>query len=209
MILAVASLKKMMKKTQMMMKKTPKRYPPEPLSRDETRNLLDACGTSSTGIRNRALITTLWRAGLRIAEALALETRDLDAGVLRVRRGKGGKQRVVALDPAAFASVQAWLDRKAQLGIGGPIFSTLKGGQMQSSYVRNAFKRLRRKAGITKRVHAHGLRHTFASELADEKTDVRVIQRALGHSSLQTTQGYIDHLRPTAVIDVLKARVWG
>jgi site-specific recombinase XerD len=197
---------KMMKKKMMMMMK--KKYPPEPLARDEIRRLLDACGTSSTGLRNRALLTTLWRTGLRIAEALALEPRDLDAGVLRVRRGKGSKCRVVALDPAALASVQVWLDRKAQLGIGGPIFSTLKGERIRTSYVRNALKRLAKKAGISKRVHAHGLRHTFASELADEKTDVRVIQRALGHSSLQTTQNYIDHLRPQAVIDTLRGRAW-
>ncbi len=190
-------------------RKMKKKFPPEPLSRDEVRRLLDACGSdSSIALRNRALIATLWRAGLRISEALALEPRDLDDGVLRVRRGKGSKYRVVALDPAALASVQAWLDRKAQLGIGGPIFSTLGGKPMRSSYVRNALKRLGTRAGISKRVHAHGLRHTFASELADEKTDVRVIQRSLGHSSLQTTQNYIDHLRPQAVIDTLKARTW-
>jgi site-specific recombinase XerD len=186
-----------------------KKFPPEPLAREEVRRLLDACGSkSATGLRNRGLIATLWRAGLRISEALALEPRDLDDGVLRVRHGKGDRCRVVALDPAALASVQAWLDRKVRLGIGGPIFSTLKGKRMRSSYVRNALKRLRVKAGIGKRVHAHGLRHTFASELADEKTDLRVIQRALGHTNLQTTQNYIDHLRPQAVIETLKARVW-
>jgi site-specific recombinase XerD len=185
------------------------KYPPEPLSRDEVHRLLDACGSRcSTGLRNRALITTLWRTGLRITEALSLEPRDLDNGVLRIRHGKGNKCRVVALDPAALAFVQAWLDRKVCLGISGPIFSTLRGKRMRSSYIRNALTRLRSKAGIGKRVHAYGLRHTFASELADEKTDLRVIQRALGHASLQTTQTYLDHLRPQAVIDALKARVW-
>jgi len=192
-----------------MKKKFKKKYPPEPLTRDEVRRLLDACGSdSSIALRNRALIATLWRAGLRISEALAVEPRDLEDGVLRVRRGKGSKCRVVALDPEAVVVLQAWLESKARLGIGGPIFSTLRGEPMLSSYVRNLLPRLARKAGIAKRCHAHGLRHSFAASLADERVDVRVIQRALGHSSLQVTQNYIDHLRPQAVIDALKARTW-
>jgi integrase len=94
------------------------------------------------------------------------------------------------------------------MSINGPIFSTLHGEALQTSYIRNLFKRLGRKAGIAKRVHAHGLRHTFASGLADERVDIRIIQKALGHSSLGTTARYVDHLQPTAVIDVLKARTW-
>ena len=172
-----------------------KKFAPEPLNPDEVHSLLAACGSkSSTGLRNRALIVVLWRAGLRIAESLALHPRDLDDGVLRLRRGKGSKSRVVALDPEAIAVVQAWLERKSRLGIGGPILSTLKGQPLLPSYVRNLLPRLARKAGIAKRVHAHGLRHTFAAELADERADIRVIQHALGHSSLATTQRYVDHL---------------
>ena len=139
---------------------------------------------------------------------LALMPRDLDNGVLRIRKGKGGKSRTVALDPEAWAVLQAWLERKARMGIGGPVFSTLHGEPLLSSYVRSLFKRLGRKANIAKRVHPHGLRHTFASSLADEKIDIRIIQRALGHSSLGTTARYVDHLNPTAVIDALRARTW-
>ena len=84
----------------------------------------------------------------------------------------------------------------------------MDGKGLQSAYVRNLFKRLGKKAGIAKRVHPHGLRHTFASGLADEKVDIRIIQRALGHSNLGTTQRYVDHLNPTAVIDALKSRTW-
>jgi site-specific recombinase XerD len=189
--------------------KPKKKFPPEPLARDEVRRLMDACGTnSSIALRNRALIAVVWRAGLRIAEALALEPRDIEDGVLRVRRGKGSKCRVVAVDAEAVAVLQTWLDRKSQLRIAGPIFSTLTGKPLLTSYVRNLLPRLAKKASIAKRCHAHGLRHSFAAGLADERVDVRVIQRALGHSSLQTTQNYVDHLRPQAVIDTLKARVW-
>ena len=94
------------------------------------------------------------------------------------------------------------------MDIGGPVFSTLRGETLQTSYVRTLFKRLGGKAGIAKRCHAHGLRHTFAAGLADEKVDIRIIQRALGHSSLGTTARYVDHLNPTAVIDALRARTW-
>jgi integrase len=132
----------------------------------------------------------------------------LDSGKVRVRKGKGGKARTVALDPEALGVVQAWLERKASMKIGGPIFSTLHGEPLLAAYVRNLFKRLGKKAHIAKRVHPHGLRHTFASGLADEKVDIRIIQRALGHSSLNTTARYVDHLNPTAVIDALKARAW-
>jgi integrase len=185
------------------------KFPPEPLSVDECRRLIGACSPRCpTGLRNRALIVTLWRGGLRCAEALALQPRDLDNGTLRIRKGKGGKYRTVALDPEAWAVLQAWLERKARLGIQGPVFSTLRGESMQTSYVRALFKRLGIKAKIAKRCHAHGLRHSFASSLADEKTDIRIIQRALGHSSLGTTARYVDHLNPTAVIDTLRARAW-
>jgi len=125
-----------------------------------------------------------------------------------IRKGKGGKARTVALDPEAWAVLQAWLERKANLKIGGPVFSTLRGQALLPAYVRNLFKRLGRKAGIAKRVHPHGLRHSFAAGLADEKVDVRIIQKALGHSSLGTTQRYIDHLAPRALIDALRARKW-
>lgn len=189
--------------------KPKKKYPPEPLALDEVRRLMDACGSqSSIGLRNRALIAVVWRAGLRIAEALALEPRDIENGIVRVRLGKGSRSRVVAIDAGAAAVLQAWVDRKAQLGIAGPIFSTLKGTPVLTSYVRNLLPRLARKAGIAKRCHAHGLRHSFAAGLADERVDVRVIQRALGHSSLQTTQNYVDHLRPRAVIETLLNRTW-
>jgi site-specific recombinase XerD len=185
------------------------KYPAEPLNADEVKALIARCSPRCpTGLRNRALIVVLWRAGLRIAEALSLEPRDLDDGVVRVRKGKGRKARTVALDPEAWAVLQTWLERKARLGIGGRVFSTLQGEPMLSSYVRNLFKRLGQKAGLTKRIHAHGLRHSFAAGLADEKVDLRIVQQALGHTSLATTQRYVDHLRPTAVIDALKARTW-
>jgi len=69
-----------------------KKYPAEPLNPDEVKALMAACSPRCpTGLRNRALIVTLWRAGLRIAEALSLEPRDLDAGIVRVRKARAGR----------------------------------------------------------------------------------------------------------------------
>jgi integrase len=74
--------------------------------------------------------------------------------------------------------------------------------------VRALFKRLGKKAGIEKRVHAHGLRHTHAAQLAEEGVRMNVIQRQLGHSSLATTSRYLEHISPTDVIEANRKREW-
>ena len=186
---------------------------PEPLTRGEVEALLKACSNRApTGIRNRALIVLLWRAGLRIGEALALHPKDLDAqqATVRVLRGKGRKHRVVGLDPQAWAVVQRWIDIRAKLGIDGRrrLFCTLQGKPLDQAYVRALLPRLGRKAGIEKRVHAHGLRHTHASELRQEGIDVGIISKQLGHASIATTARYLDHVAPQAVVDAMRARAW-
>jgi site-specific recombinase XerD len=190
-----------------------RKLPPEPLSPDEVKALIRACSKrATTGIRNRALIVVLYRAGLRISEALALLPKDLDAqaSTIRVLHGKGDHDRVVGLDAGAWAILQLWLDRRAAAGITGraPVFCTLKGRRMKSAYVRTLLPRLARKAGIDKRVHAHGLRHTHAYELATEGTPIHVIQAQLGHASVATTDRYIRHLNPAAVVEAMKSRSW-
>ena len=124
-----------------------KKFPAEPLADNEVKSLMTACSPRCpTGIRNRALIAILWRAGLRIAESLALEPRDIEHdGTIRVRAGKGRTARTVGIDLQGLALLQVWIERKARLGIGGPIFSTLKGGRMLPAYVRNLMKRVARK----------------------------------------------------------------
>ena len=190
-----------------------RKLPPEPLSSDEVKALIRVCSMrAATGIRNRALIVVLYRAGLRISEALSLLPKDLDPtnGAIRVLHGKGDHDRVVGLDAGAWAILQLWLDRRVASGINGraPIFCTLKGKPMKSAYVRTLLPRLARKAGIDKRVHAHGLRHTHAYELAGEGTPLHVIQMQLGHASVATTDRYIRHLNPSAVVETMKSRAW-
>jgi site-specific recombinase XerD len=193
---------------------TSRRRPPEVLSEVEAIALLKACSTRApTGVRNRALIAVLWRCGLRVSEALSLELRDidLDAGTVRVRHGKGDRSRTVGLDEQTTALLARWIDRRRKLSPGAraPIFCTLAGGRIDTSYVRRLLPRLARKAGIDRRVHAHGLRHTYASELAREGTAINVIRDALGHTSLAVTDRYLRDVAPTHVIDTMRARRWG
>ena len=191
-----------------------KKYPAEVLTRDEVHRLIAACGRGASGARNRALITLLYRTGLRIAEALALEPKDidLDAGAVTVLHGKGDRARVVGIDPPAAAVLAQWLERRRALAIprGAPVFCTISrphpGRPMYSSVVREMLKDAGERAGIEKRVHPHGLRHTHAAELAREKVPVNLIQRQLGHKSLAVTAHYIDHLMPNEVIDAMRGR---
>lgn len=190
-----------------------RRLPPEVLTRDEVLALMGACSRrASTGLRNQALIVILWRGGLRIGEALALRPKDLDAscGTVRVLNGKGGKSRVVGLDAEAWAVIQRWLDKRKELGVHGhrPLFCTLKGTALHATYVRSLFARLAKKAGITKRVHPHALRHTHACELRVEGVDVGIISKQLGHASIATTARYLDHISPTAVVEAMRRRTW-
>ena len=190
-----------------------RKFPVETLTSAEVRKLVMKCSPSAaTGIRNRALLITLWRCGLRISEALALYPKDIDAkeGTIRVLHGKGDKCRVVGIDPQALAVIEKWLDKRKSLDINGHhrLFCTLKGKPVQTVYVRNMMKSKARKAGIEKRVHPHGLRHSCASDLRQEGVDIGVISKQLGHSSIATTAHYLDHILPKTVIEAMQGRAW-
>ncbi len=173
-------------------------FPPEPLTRAEVLALIEAQGKRSpTGIRNRALIWTLYRGGLRITEALDLLVRNLDSPRLRVLHGKGEKPRTVALSPDAWAAIDLWLERRRRLPRvprGSPVFCTLQGGHLGHSYITQMLARSKARAGIEKRIHAHGFRHTFASELIEEGHPLPLVQQALGHSNLETTARYLSRI---------------
>jgi site-specific recombinase XerD len=190
-----------------------RRFPAEILTPDEVRALIRACSSRApTGIRNRALLVLLYRGGLRITEALRLHPKDLDraAGTVTVLRGKGDKRRTIGLDPGAFALVERWLEARAKQRISAraPLLCTLHGKPLASAYVRALMPRLARRAGIEKRVHAHGLRHTHAAELAREGVPMNVVQAQLGHSSLATTSRYLAHIAPAQLIEAMRSRTW-
>jgi site-specific recombinase XerD len=127
-----------------------------------------------------------------------------------VLHGKGDQRRAVGMDPAAFALLERWLDKRRSLGIGArwSLFCTLEGRPIDSSYVRRLLPRLAARAGIEKRVHAHGLRHAHAAELASEGLPVNVVQQQLGHGSLATTDRYLRHIAPRERVAAMRRREW-
>jgi integrase/recombinase XerD len=190
-----------------------RRFPPEPLSRDEVLTLMNACSRRAlTGKRDRALICLLWRGQLRISEALALKPADFDPAkcTVRVLNGKGGRSRVVVIDEQAAAVLGEWIAVRAQLPVNGrqPIFCTLRGGRINPAQLREKLPRLAKKAGITKRVHCHSFRHSGASELAQEGVALLDIQCQLGHAAPSTTDAYLHALNPVARVARLRSRTW-
>lgn len=193
------------------------RYPADVLTAEEIDRLLRAePGRSSLAIRNRALIATMYRGGLRVSEAVELRPGDidLDSGRLHVRRGKGDKARVVGLDDGSLAMIGEWVERRRSLGFTGrqPLFCSVKseggGTPIATSYLRRLLPRLGDRAGLDKRVHPHALRHSRAAELAAEGVPVNVIQQALGHSSLATTSTYLAHIAPEQVMAAMQGSGW-
>jgi site-specific recombinase XerD len=168
----------------------PKQYSPLPgvLSLDEVHALLRAL----THRRYQAIAMVLYGAGLRIAEALALEVSDIDGarGVLRVRHGKGNRAREAKLSPSLYASLRSyWAAERPPLPY---LFASPRTGRPPNQEtVARALELAAEQAGITKHVRAHMLRHSFATHLLDGGTDVRVIQVLLGHRSLKTTARYV------------------
>jgi site-specific recombinase XerD len=184
-----------------------RKLPPELLTREEFRALLGACSASSaTGLRNRALLVTLYRAGLRLDEALALRPADVDAGEGLLRVGA----RVAGIDTGALVIIGQWLEARAglRLPLSSPLFCTLTAGHLQPAYVRQLLPRLAEKAGIRKRVHASGLRYTHAAELAAEGLPAELISAQLGHESLASTDRYLRRISAQERVGALHRREW-
>ncbi|MGI8447563.1 MAG: tyrosine-type recombinase/integrase [Streptosporangiaceae bacterium] len=159
-------------------------------------------------MRNRAMLTLLYRSGLRVSELVALRPADVDqdAHTLRLHSTKSGQPQTRGYHPDAIDALARWLDTRKALGIGrrrrgpggagvgGRLFCTLAGGPVSDDYVRGLLRRLGAAAEIGKRVHPHGLRHTFAAELERAGTPVGTISLLLGHSSVAVTAQYLKHL---------------
>ena len=194
------------------------KFPPEPLTPEEIFELMVAAYRSSRicGRRNQALIVVGARAGLRCAEALALYPKDVDLkrGRIQVLHGKGDKSRVVAFDAGAAALLGQWLEQRAELGFDGGqrVFCVIEGPTrgygLSAAYVRNEIKKWAADAGIEKRVHYHGLRHSYAAYLLDKGVPIHFIKRMLGHSSISITEHYADHISPSIVIEKVLEVDW-
>jgi len=139
----------------------------------------------------RTIALVMYGAGLRISEAVGLQVGDIDAarGVIRVRRGKGGKSREVMLSPKLLGALRTYW--RAARPPQPYVFASPKTGRpVKAETVRTAMRRACQDAGLKKKVTPHMLRHSFATHLLEGGTDVRVIQQMLGHSDVDTTMRY-------------------
>ena len=150
-----------------------RRYPADPPRMEEIIAVMRIAGEGIHGARIRALIVILWRAGLRINEALTLAETDLERrrGSVLVRRGKGGKRREVGMDEWAWEHIEPWRQRRLKLPV-GPFLCVVDGptrGRVWSQTgARAELRRLAALAGVRRRFAPHQLRHAHAVEMARE-----------------------------------------
>jgi site-specific recombinase XerD len=187
------------------------RYPADPRTTEEIVTVMRRAGDHVHGLRLRGLIVVLWRAGLRINEALALAEADLDRrrGSLLVRRGKGGRRRQVGMDDWAWEQLEPWLELRVALPV-GPLFCVVngptRGRPWSAAAARSESRHVAREAGLRRRFAPHQLRHAHAVEMAREGVPMIVIQRQLGHTNLGLTSIYLEGIDSTEIIDTVHAR---
>jgi site-specific recombinase XerD len=187
------------------------RYPADPPKVEEIIAVMRAAGDRPHGRRLRGLVVILWRAGLRIQEAMALAEADLDhrRGALLVRRGKGGRRREVGMDAWGWEELQPWLELRVQLPV-GPLFCVItgptRGRPWSSAAARADLRRTAEAAGVRRRFAPHQLRHAHAVEMAREGVPLIVIQRQLGHSNLGITCVYLQGIDNAEIIETVHAR---
>lgn len=172
---------------------------PDVLTRDEVARLLAAARPG----RDRTILEVKYSCGLRLRELLGLTVGDIDGGrmALHIRRGKGQKDRFVPLSPRVLDLLRAyWRDHRpaTYLFPGSKPGTHLDGGTVQRLCRRTA-----RRAGLTKRVHPHTLRHSFATHLLEAGVDLLSVQKLLGHSHFQTTAVYL-HISERRLADLPK-----
>lgn len=185
----------------------PKRQP-KILEKAEVEALLRQPNTRClTGLRNRAILELMYRAGLRVGEICALRPGDIrwEARETLVR-GKGQRERTVPLEERSVHLLELWAEKRPSTR--SAFFCTLQGGRMSSRYIQQMVKREAQAAGLDaddRRITPHALRHTYATELLDEGLTIREVQHLLGHSSVATTQIYTQ-IRPQAIREKITAR---
>jgi len=187
------------------------RYPPDPPTVEEIVAVMHAAGDTPEGLRLRAIIVVLWRAGLRISEALALNETDLDPdrGSVLIRHGKGDKRREVGMDRWAWTHLKPWLKVRAELPA-GRLFCVLRGPTRgrpcATAGIRAQLHHAAAAAGVRRRFAPHQLRHAHAVEMSREGISLIVIQRQLGHADLAITSRYLRGIDNTEIIEAVHER---
>jgi integrase/recombinase XerD len=169
---------------------------PQSLSEADVEALLEAPDADTVlGLRDRAMLETLYASGLRVTELVTLKVAQvsLDMGVVRVM-GKGSKERLVPLGEAASDMIQRYAGSARIEILGGKksddMFVTQRGRAMTRQMFWHMIKRYAIKAGVNKPISPHTLRHAFATHLINHGADLRVVQLLLGHADITTTQIY-------------------
>jgi integrase/recombinase XerD len=176
---------------------------PAPLTEREVAALLEA----ESDLRYRAILMTLYSGGLRLQEALQLRPVDIDSAAMRirVRAGKGGKERYVMLSVTLLDALRTYFKQyrpEKLLFYGKTKTEPVNPRNVQKRIIKTAAA-----AGIRKRVTAHILRHSFATHLLERGTNLRYIQELLGHKSIKTTMIYI-HVRRGTLTEVVSPLDW-
>jgi len=170
---------------------------PHFLSSDDITRLLAAPPSDEPlGLRDRAILETLYSAGLRVSELAGLNDADLDlsGGALRVR-GKGKRERIAPVGSYAARALDTWLgvrqlSSREKQGPAAPVFTNKFGRRLTTRSVGRLLEKHLKETGLDRRTTPHTLRHSFATHLLDAGADIRSVQELLGHKSLVTTQIY-------------------
>ncbi len=174
------------------------------LTSEERKLLLSAPNKKApSGYRNFAILTVFLNTGIRISELINLKVADIDwnDGKIYILQGKNNKDRVLWLNRKDLAIVKKWLDMRPVPS--DHVFCGLKGGPVNDRYIRDFIERYAAQKKINKRVYPHMLRHTFATDLLEKSGNIRLVQKALGHSSLLTTMIYT-HIVDSTLESALK-----
>jgi len=173
---------------------------PKVINRDEAELLLKQPDLRYTsGLRDRVMLETLYRAGLRACEIVNLRPADVKIADCRldVRKSKRGASRAVPIGPELVGWLQAWSEKRVAKSKW--FFCTRLGTQLLTSHLRRMITKYAKRAGLDPmQVSPHVLRHSFATELLEEGYNLREIQQLLGHQNVATTQIYT-HVRPAAL----------
>ncbi len=171
---------------------------PKVLTQDEVGVLLDTvdeCVAEAKrphlALRDRAIFEMFYATGIRLSELVGLDRDDLDFSAMSMRViGKGNKERVVFFNDSAAEAVKEYLHATPRSQAGGPLFLNRYGARLSQRGVEILFANILERSGLDKHASPHTLRHSFATHLLEEGSDLVTIKELLGHESLQTTQIY-------------------
>lgn len=172
-------------------------YPKKPgrlpvvLSHQEIERMI----TGTTNAKHALIIALAYGAGLRVSEVAQLSVRDIDFDrvCLHIKQGKGARDRLTILPESLFQALRQWVAGKQPQD---PVFDSLRGGRLTTETLQKIVKQAMQRAGVHKQATFHSLRHSFATHLLEQGTDIRYVQALMGHKNIRTTQVYTQVTSP-------------